>query len=248
EQVLGRVEELADLLDIRKLLHRHVLEISGGEAQRVALARALAKEPRLLLLDEPLSALDPHLRERLQSEIRRVQKSLGITTIYVTHSQEEAFAISDRIAVLSNGVVLQVGTPHELYSNPSNEIVARFIGDGNIIRGRVIESSGESLLVDVNGYSFSLVGEAQVGASVLFSVKPEQVILEPDVKQRLGLGKVISVTPSVGLHKVELVFAEYHISAIIYDTQKAEVLMQRVDSDVGVSFAPGSAVVLQIEY
>ncbi len=247
EQVLGRVEELADLLDIRKLLHRHVREISGGEAQRVALARALAKEPRLLLLDEPLSALDPHLRERLQSEIRRVQKSLGITTIYVTHSQEEAFAISDRIAVLSDGVVLQVGTPHELYSNPSNEIVARFIGDGNIIRGRVIESSDESLLVDVNGYSFSLAGEAQVGASVLFSVKPEQVILEPDVKQKLGMGKVISVTPSVGLYKVELVFAEYHISSIVYDKKKAEVLMQKVNSEVGVSFAPGSVVVLQID-
>ena len=132
EDTIRRVEELADLLGIRNLLLRKISEVSGGEAQRVALARALATNPSLLLLDEPLSALDLQLRERLQMEIRRIQKKLKITTIYVTHSQDEAFAISDRVAILSDGLVVQVGIPEELYDSPASEFVARFLGSGNV--------------------------------------------------------------------------------------------------------------------
>jgi ABC-type sugar transport system ATPase subunit len=138
ETTIDRVEYLADLLGIQGLLMRRSNEVSGGEGQRIALARALAKEPNLLLLDEPLSALDPQLRERLQTEIRRIQDELDITTIYVTHSQDEAFAISDRVAILNEGVVNQVGQPEELYDKPANEFVAGFLGSGNVLTGLVV--------------------------------------------------------------------------------------------------------------
>jgi ABC-type Fe3+/spermidine/putrescine transport system ATPase subunit len=149
-RTIERVEELADLLGIRGLLLRKTSEISGGEAQRVALARALAKEPKLLLLDEPLSALDPELREKLQTEIRNIQRKLNITTIYVTHSQDEAFAISDRVAILDDGLVSQVGTPEQLYDAPANEFVARFLGSGNVFKGNIIEVSAREISVQIN--------------------------------------------------------------------------------------------------
>jgi len=158
ERTVERVEELADLLGIRNLLFRKVSEISGGEAQRVGLARALAKEPSLLLLDEPLSALDPQLRERLQTEIRSIQKKVKITTLYVTHSQDEAFAISDRVAIIDDGKIVQVGTPEELYDNPATEFVASFLGSGNVLQGTVVERDGGNLCVDVMGVQLLVKG------------------------------------------------------------------------------------------
>ncbi len=136
-----RVEELLGLVRLPGYGHRRIHELSGGQKQRVALARALAKEPRLLLLDEPLSALDAKIREELRVEIRRIQKELGLTAVYVTHDQEEALAISDRVVVMNEGRIEQLGTPTEIYRRPKSLFVAAFVGTMNFFRGRVREGA-----------------------------------------------------------------------------------------------------------
>ncbi len=202
QDITMRVHELADLLGIRHLLQRRVREISGGEAQRVALARALAGRPNLLLLDEPLSSVDPVLRDRLQTEIRRIQQELGITTIYVTHNQDEAFAIADRVAILNGGVVVQTGSPQELYMSPRDAFVAEFIGGGNILWGDVVESNDGGLRLRYNGVEFSFRGDASVGEKKRFTVKPEDVILHQDEAPGLIPGTILSVTRQVGHTRV----------------------------------------------
>ena len=172
------------------MLLRKISEVSGGEAQRVALARALATNPKLLLLDEPLSALDLQLRERLQTEIRRIQRKLKITTIYVTHSQDEAFAISDRVAILDDGIVSQVGTPEELYDSPVNAFVARFLGSGNVFSGLISEVFNGNLRVIVDDTLFEIPGEGEIDEKITFSVKPEDVIIsdsQPENWTQAGL-------------------------------------------------------------
>ena len=140
-----RVEEISHMLSIDPLLHRSPRTLSGGEQQRVALARALVVEPRLLLLDEPLSALDPETRETLQQELARVHRALGTTTLHVTHDFEEAVALGDRIAVVHKGRIVQVGKPEEIFRRPADEFVARFVGVRNIFAGTLVD-------VDEDGY------------------------------------------------------------------------------------------------
>ena len=118
---------------------RSAAQLSGGQQQRLALARALVAEPRLLLLDEPLSNLDALLREQMRTELRRLQKEVGVTAVYVTHDQSEALALSDRIAVMHNGRIVQIGTPHQIYQQPSNAFVATFVGRSNLLRGALLE-------------------------------------------------------------------------------------------------------------
>ncbi len=137
DEIAARVGEMLDMMDIRDLKDRKVEQLSGGQRQRVALARAIAVQPRVLLLDEPLTALDAILRERLRVEIDVLLRGLGITAVYVTHDQAEAMALGDRIVVMSHGRVTQIGTPREIYYNPANRFVADFIGTMNRIKGTV---------------------------------------------------------------------------------------------------------------
>ncbi|WP_244605324.1 ABC transporter ATP-binding protein [Halorhabdus rudnickae] len=141
-----RVAELLELVDMAGLEDRQPESLSGGQQQRVALARALAPGPEVLLLDEPLSALDARLREQLRIEVREIQRELGITTIYVTHDQAEALAISDRIAVVNDGRIEQIGTPEDVYRDPATRFVASFVGENNVFDARV-ESDGRSLTI-----------------------------------------------------------------------------------------------------
>lgn len=134
-----KVAELLNLVQLPGLEHRYPSQLSGGQQQRVALARALAKQPTVLLLDEPLSALDAKIREELRNEIRSIQKKLGLTAIYVTHDQEEALSISDRVVVMDRGVIQQVGSPIEIYRHPKNLFVATFVGVMNLFPGRIVE-------------------------------------------------------------------------------------------------------------
>lgn len=127
--------------------NRDIAQLSGGERQRVALARALVTEPRILLLDEPLSALDAHLRVRMQSEITRLQRRLGITFVYVTHNQSEAFAMAGRVAIMNEGRILQVAAPREVYRAPANRFVAEFVGTNNIVEGRIRSATGAQVIV-----------------------------------------------------------------------------------------------------
>jgi thiamine transport system ATP-binding protein len=138
-----RVASLLDLVDLPEMGDRDPTELSGGQQQRVALARAIAPGPDLLLLDEPMSALDARLRERLRMQIKEIQSTLGITTLYVTHDQEEALAVSDRVAVMNDGAVEQVGTPQEVYRRPATRFVAEFVGDNNVFEGEVVSIRGQ---------------------------------------------------------------------------------------------------------
>jgi len=142
-----RVRELLELVGLAGLEDRMPSELSAGQQQRVALARALAPNPKVLLLDEPLSALDAKLRERLRLEIKRIQRALTITTLYVTHDQEEALAVADRVAVMSIAHLEQIGTPQEVYNAPATEFVARFIGRGNILPGELVGADAQHVLV-----------------------------------------------------------------------------------------------------
>ncbi|KUK95616.1 MAG: Putative ABC transporter ATP-binding protein [Anaerolineaceae bacterium 46_22] len=141
DEIRGRVKNALETINMADFADRKVTELSGGEQQRVALARALAPQPRLLMLDEPLGALDRSLREQLSTELRRILRDTKVPAIYVTHDQEEAFAIADRLLLLHDGVILQSGAPHEIYHHPKNVWVVKFFGLGNLIEGRVIERS-----------------------------------------------------------------------------------------------------------
>ncbi|WP_297470174.1 ABC transporter ATP-binding protein [Thermococcus sp.] len=167
-EIEKRVKWALELVGLRGFENRYPEQLSGGQQQRVALARALVVEPEVLLLDEPLSNLDAKIRERLRSEIRRIQRDLGITTIYVTHDQEEAMAISDRIAVMNVGTVEQVGKPLELYYRPRTEFVARFLGTGNIL-----ELEAENGVARLGNLEFRVGTNGKV--RVFF--RPESVII-----------------------------------------------------------------------
>lgn len=153
-EIAKRVREMLELVQLAGYEKRYPEELSGGQQQRVAIARALANGPEVLLLDEPLGALDLQLRRQMQLELKRLQKKLGITFIYITHDQEEAINMSDRIVVMDKGIFQQVGTPDEVYNRPKNEFVARFVGNANIIPGEGGESLAirtENILLDVPG-------------------------------------------------------------------------------------------------
>jgi putative spermidine/putrescine transport system ATP-binding protein len=173
----GKVAELLELVGLGHAGKRYPHQLSGGMQQRVALARALAIEPRVLLLDEPLSALDAKVRVQLREEIRRIQSRLGITTIYVTHDQEEALSISDRVAVLSQGHIEQIGPPGEIYDGPATPFVADFVGTMNRLEGTV-EGEGIVAYGDTRLAIAAARGRAQ-GERVMVLVRPETVELQP---------------------------------------------------------------------
>lgn len=184
-----RVRELLQLVDLEGFEKRSPAELSAGERQRAALARALAPEPKLLLLDEPLSALDAKLRERLRLEIKQLQRGLNITTIYVTHDQEEALAISDRVAVMSTGRIEQLGTPWEVYDKPATEFVASFIGHGNLLEGVVtgVEDGRTKARLALEGPEIAVeagVGYRQ-GQEVKLLIRPERIRLDGSLENRL---------------------------------------------------------------
>ncbi|WP_121820884.1 ABC transporter ATP-binding protein [Halostella salina] len=179
-----RVAELLDLVDLPGMGDRDPEELSGGQQQRVALARALAPGPEVLLLDEPMSALDARLRERLRRQVKAIQSELGITTVYVTHDQAEALAISDRVAVLHDGRVEQVGTPEDVYRRPQRRFVAEFVGENNVFAGRVTGSDAAGTTVDVNGRSLRLPPvEASAGDTMTFCVRPAALSTEKVTNQ-----------------------------------------------------------------
>jgi putative spermidine/putrescine transport system ATP-binding protein len=166
----GRAIEALDMVGLASFAARFAHQLSGGQQQRVALARALVTRPRVLLLDEPLSALDAKVRVQLRDEIRRIQTELGITTVFVTHDQEEALAVADRVAVMREGVIEQIGTPEELYSASSTPFVADFVGLSNRIAAELVDGR-----VIAHGASMALLGEPMADGLVTAFVRPENV-------------------------------------------------------------------------
>jgi putative spermidine/putrescine transport system ATP-binding protein len=173
----GRVKELLELVGLGHAVDRYPHQLSGGMQQRVALARALAIEPRVLLLDEPLSALDAKVRVQLREEIRRIQLELGITTLYVTHDQEEALSVSDHVAVMYGGRIEQMGTPSEMYSRPATPFVAEFIGTMNRLEATIVDPANGR--IDHGGVSLQLDAARgrERGERVLVLIRPESLEL-----------------------------------------------------------------------
>ena len=175
-QVEARVEQMLRLVQMQDLKNRRTSQISGGQQQRVALARALAPEPKVLLLDEPLSALDYKLRKEMQIELKRLQNETGITFIFVTHDQEEALTMSDRIAVMSKGKILQVGSPRDIYDRPAVRFVANFIGETNFLEGKVVSTAKGQAKISLDAGATIVAGLEEVltpSGKVTVVVRPE---------------------------------------------------------------------------
>jgi len=177
-EIAPQVQESLRMFQIEGLGDRRPAQLSGGQQQRVALARALISRPKVLLLDEPLSALDAKIREEVRQELRDLQRQTNLTFIYVTHDQEEALALSDRIAVMSNGRVEQVGTPKEIYDRPASAFVARFIGKANFLQGQVLAVQADWVAVDVNGITVKAIAPhtpPAMAERVTLMIRPERI-------------------------------------------------------------------------
>ncbi|TIT51863.1 MAG: ABC transporter ATP-binding protein, partial [Mesorhizobium sp.] len=178
-EMLSRIAKVLDMVQLGGYSDRYPNQLSGGQQQRVALARALAPQPKVLLLDEPLSALDKKLREQMQVELRRLQQAVGITFVLVTHDQYEALAMSDRIAVMFGGRIAQVASPKEIYQRPVNRQVADFLGGMNFVKAEIVEEDGASLVVDTLGFGRVKTDKPKAfvrnGGAATLGIRPERL-------------------------------------------------------------------------
>jgi spermidine/putrescine ABC transporter ATP-binding subunit len=198
EEVAQRVKEALAMVRLGGLELRKPKQLSGGQQQRVALARALVTRPKVLLLDEPLGALDKHLRQEMQVELRRIQRQVGITTIFVTHDQEEALTLSDRIAIFDSGRIIQEGAPMAVYERPVTRFAAGFLGEANFLQGRVtaMEAGGVArVALDTGGEASCQLSSEQVGQTVLLALRPEKITLTTGGQAGVNAlsGKVLDV-------------------------------------------------------
>lgn len=226
-EIRGEVEKILGLVNLTGFEKRSVQRLSGGQQQRVAIARALVNKPRVLLLDEPLGALDLKLRKEMQTELKRIQQQLEITFIYVTHDQEEALTMSDTVVVMNHGVIQQIGTPVDIYNEPKNAFVADFIGESNILDGIM----RRDFLVEIEGMEFECVdcgfGE---NTSVDVVIRPEDIrIVEP--RDGVLCGRVESVTFKGVHYEMEVDAGDF--TWLIHSTKAAEV-----GEKIGMTFDP----------
>lgn len=200
EEIKERVTEMLKMVQLEGFENRRITQMSGGQKQRVAIARALINRPKVLLLDEPLGALDLKLRKQMQIELKRLQKKLGITFVYVTHDQEEALTMSDRIAIINQGVLEQIDTSYNIYEHPKTRFVAGFIGESNIIDAVVLEKNGKVLKLGTEVGSVSGISEdeIEVGDSVCISVRPENMLFSKEAVDGFDLKAVVKEQIYVG--------------------------------------------------
>jgi iron(III) transport system ATP-binding protein len=245
-EIIERVNRVLDLVHLEGYGHRAPTQLSGGQQQRVALARALVMEPKVLLMDEPLSNLDAKLREEMRTEIRRIQKELNITSVYVTHDQIEAMTLSDRIVVMNLGIIEQIGTPVEMYRFPNSHFVANFIGRANFLPAVVLEQREDFMIVKSHGETLRLInvkGKFSAGAEVSLIVRPEMVKIKISgelykgvIRRAVFLGDVIEYDVEIG---GQLITGQETDPNIITLFPEGEA--------VSVGFAEGCIQVLQAE-
>jgi len=253
-EMKAQVEEMLDLIKLPGYAERGPTELSGGERQRISLARALIKRPKVLLLDEPLGALDKKLREQMQLELRDLQKSVGITFVFVTHDQEEALTMSDRIAVMSEGRVLQVESPTGLYEQPNSRFVANFIGNMNFFDGRVQKSDNGTTVVDagpLGAVEAVIEGKApSVGADVVVAIRPEKLKLHfqaPGEGANIVEGRM-GPTAYLGERShfhVLLPGREQSVAVAVQNMERSVVGLTATDQPVWLSFSDESVVLLR---
>ncbi|MEM7215965.1 MAG: polyamine ABC transporter ATP-binding protein [Pseudomonadota bacterium] len=200
DEIADRVHEILKLVELQDYKKRKPQQLSGGQRQRVALARALVKEPRLLLLDEPLAALDKKLRKQTQFELANIQEQVGVTFIVVTHDQEEAMTLSSRIAVMDVGQFVQIGTPTEIYEFPETRFVADFIGSANILEGRVTEDSADHVRVatDLGEIYIDHGQSVSVGSQIWVALRPEKIYLSKKAQKKSGANQATGIVDDIG--------------------------------------------------
>lgn len=233
EEIKKRVKEKMKLLELEGFENRAPSQLSGGQQQRVALSRAIINEPELLLFDEPLSNLDAKLRVQTRSEIRKLQRRLKITSVYVTHDQEEAMSISDRVIIMNKGKIEQVSTPEEIYAYPESYFVADFIGKANLIPGTVKGREGENLLVSALGKNLLIAYKEGIkeGEKVTLVVRPEGIDLKEEGKYE-GIIRHATYLGSEVTYEVEV--GEKILTVMVANPQERGIFS--LDEKVGVSF------------
>jgi len=241
----ARALELLQTVELSEQAEKTPAQLSGGQRQRVAIARALAVEPAVLLLDEPLSALDLKLRQHMRAELKQLQKTTGITFIYITHDQGEALTMSDRIAVMNEGRIEQVGTADHVYSHPANPFVATFVGENNMIRGEIIGTEGEMAVLDASQGQFRALNThgLQTGDRAMLFVRPERMVISPGTKPDQN-----AMSTEFLRRDLEGAFSNVHVSCDGKEFSIHQTNVQNINYEPGealtISFAPEAAVVM----
>jgi len=248
KDIRERTENTMNLVGLKGLYKRSPAQLSGGQQQRVSLARSLIMEPKVLLLDEPLSNLDAKMRVSTRLEIRRLQQRLGITSVYVTHDQEEAMTLSDRVVIMNAGKIQQIGTPQEIYAYPLNYFVADFIGKANFLEGRVVAMvSNDEVELDIKGRKFKVFtpkNSFSSGARVFLLIRPESVELEPKKSNTLtGIVRQIIYLGSRMIYEIEI--AKSPLTVEITNPQEHKIFSQ--GEEVTVTFKEKSLHVIPHE-
>jgi iron(III) transport system ATP-binding protein len=245
DEIRKRVREALDQVEMGGLEDRMATQLSGGQQQRLALARALVRRPKVLLLDEPLSNLDAKLRERMRMELRELQRRLRITTLYVTHDQLEALSMSNTIAVMSAGVIVQYGGPREIYDQPKTQFVAQFIGSTNQISGNLTASAGEDrgkVKTSVGELSCSLLNGLSPGADVVVVVRPESIVLHRE--KPAGCINVIEGKVGAAMFLGEFVECSVELGNVTLQTHQSHTVQVRGGDPVWVELPPGECLAL----
>ena len=243
KDVKTEVENALNLVEMGHLAQRKPNQLSGGQQQRIAVARAIVNRPALLLLDEPLGALDLKLRRQMQIELKWIQTEIGITFVHVTHDQEEAMTMADTIAVMNKGKIEQMGTPEELYDSPKTSFVANFLGQSNLIPGKVSGSDGDNLVVDLFGTKVSVPKSrnSATGDSVLVGVRPEKFRIALEGKATHGnvlTGGVVSDVSYIGVSTQYQVEMPWGKEVMVFEQNDDDEEMLRKGAKVVLSWEP----------
>jgi putative spermidine/putrescine transport system ATP-binding protein/spermidine/putrescine transport system ATP-binding protein len=238
----GQIRQALDLVKLGSFADRFPKQLSGGQQQRVAIARAIVMKPAVLLLDEPLGALDKNLREEMQVELRALQRQLGLTTVFVTHDQEEALTMSDLIAVMRGGVIEQLGSPREIYERPATDFVATFLGASNLFQATVLGPDGDGTMVEAPGGRFRIAAQGlKTGAVLQIAVRPERLRITT-----AGPGLAATVRQAIYRGTTIQVFLDTPGGPLVATVQNAAAagLDWPTGQAVVVEFDPASAVIL----
>jgi len=244
DQIRKRVGELLELVHLGDKMARYPYQLSGGQQQRVALARALAFEPQVLLLDEPLSALDAKIRVSLRHEIRAIQRQLGITTVYVTHDQEEALSLSDRVVVMSEGRIEQIGTPFEVYNFPSTGFVASFVGTLNVLPAVVVDPGAGRLSVAGQAFRISRPVSARTGSTISLALRPEMVSLGEAGGENVLRGTVADVSFLGSIVRIRIQVAE-GVVVTVDEFNEPTLVLPQLEASASISFPAEGPLVLE---
>jgi len=248
-EVKAQVEKVLNLVELPQLAERKPNQLSGGQQQRIAVARAIVNRPALLLLDEPLGALDLKLRRQMQIELKWIQTEIGITFVHVTHDQEEAMTMADTIAVMNKGRIEQMGAPDDLYDSPKTKFVANFLGQSNLIPGTISGNDGDNLVIDLYGTKVAVPKKrsSAKGTSVLVGIRPEKFRVAAEGKGATGnvlTGGVVSDVSYIGVSTQYMVEMPWGKELMVFEQNDDDSDFLRKGEKVTLSWEPGFSFIL----